>query len=355
MPHAGRCGWRSGFTLVELLVVIGIIALLIGILLPSLSRARESANALKCAANLRSVGQGFSIYLSANKGTFPLAYVYQVDAANGAPDVGGGTAAQPTFGYVHWSWFIYGDGTTPIEAFTCPSFGNEGGHPPTNPRPEDRLPGQNYDPAFNQASQRWDRQVRRLAYTVNEAVIGRNKVNELVERSPSAAQSYAHNVYVKASEIKRASSTILATEFVSQLQYLDDAAFSGEEGGSFSGVYKTHRPVNAFTYSPTYMGGPVNNYRRATAQPGIVLPAAPPPIPLPNQASASTLWWVGRIHGKGKSARTNFLYVDGHVETKTIEETLGINRGTNRTDAAAFEWGDRIWSIREKPFVTFNP
>jgi len=64
---------RKGFTLVELLVVIGIIALLIAILMPVLGRAREQANWIKCLSNLRQVGQAFMQYCNNNKGRYPVA------------------------------------------------------------------------------------------------------------------------------------------------------------------------------------------------------------------------------------------------------------------------------------------
>jgi prepilin-type N-terminal cleavage/methylation domain-containing protein/prepilin-type processing-associated H-X9-DG protein len=62
---------RAGFTLTELLVVIGVIALLIGILLPTLSKARESSRKAACMANLRSLGQAMNIYANIWKDILP--------------------------------------------------------------------------------------------------------------------------------------------------------------------------------------------------------------------------------------------------------------------------------------------
>lgn len=96
----------DGFTLVELLVVIGIVTVLIALLLPGLNRAREHANRVKCAANLRSIGQAMTMYTQ-QYGYYPGAYAVH-------PGIGG-------VGYAVWPTRLRPLVGRTQDVFNCPS------------------------------------------------------------------------------------------------------------------------------------------------------------------------------------------------------------------------------------------
>lgn len=126
-----RCRYR-GFTLIELLVVIGIIGLLIAILLPTLSRAKDQGNTIKCLSNLRSIGAAFTQYVTAHNGALPYADADMAWKPWSAQFFGTGTPSQPWhYNNVHRHLMKYLGGrynadnhtiiTLDSEIFRCPN------------------------------------------------------------------------------------------------------------------------------------------------------------------------------------------------------------------------------------------
>ena len=140
-----------GFTLVELLVVIGIIALLVSILLPTLGKAREAAKRTQCLSNLRTISQMLVMYSISYKDMVPLGYRatganpnsalkqnnYFITNRSSTPE--SGNARFCSIGILYGAGFIKeGEG----QALYCPSYTdfNHQYNQPSNPWPSTNVP-----------------------------------------------------------------------------------------------------------------------------------------------------------------------------------------------------------------------
>ncbi len=145
-PFAGRVDFlsersrrqaRRGFTLVELLVVIGIIALLISILLPALGKAREQSQRTACLSNLRQLGQAATIYAGDSHGWLPcdgfsggpsaffVPWLIQAIRAAPEPDQTITTVGKQTGWRIHVDSAYCLDWMKPIKVLKCPAVLDE--------------------------------------------------------------------------------------------------------------------------------------------------------------------------------------------------------------------------------------
>ena len=113
---------RNGFTLIELLVVIAIIALLIGILLPALASARDTAKTLLCSTRMRQVATGWQIYADSNRDvSVPAQPGRYIDEQRNVYQLGNGDHYRPR-------WFAVIGAAAGFDAFTQPSADIEDEH-----------------------------------------------------------------------------------------------------------------------------------------------------------------------------------------------------------------------------------
>lgn len=355
---------HKAFTLIELLVVISIIALLIGILLPALGKARGSAQASVCLGNQRQNGVAMNTYLSDNKYNFPSAYWYR----NGNND---------TDGYIQWSGLLiqagyindggFGEYATTAgsvannlnpsgfpwyksdkitsmgnnagagKSFVCPSQVN-GGWLPTN-WTTSRFGAAGITDAYGNSQitskNVEDLQALRLSYTPNSLLMPRLR----------AADQYKPNGngnirLVRLDLVDQPANMIMLAE------YTDNAKTLFDSSNNSGAAVKSHRPTNAIALSAD-LATPFVGESVASATTTGYFAMTPDVFKTQRADSISQGHNSGRTHlnyinPEQHNGASNYTFADGHGAVHTIEQTL------NQDD---WKWGRKVWSIVNMPPV----
>jgi prepilin-type N-terminal cleavage/methylation domain-containing protein len=314
---------NAAFTLIELLTTVTVISVLMGILLPALNGARQTARALVCRSNMRATGLALLACVESSDGYFPPAYTYV--GGNGLYS----QPEEPVNGIYHWSGLLLGGEYIAEKAFHCPEI-PDGGLAPQNTEAANLDRGQEsgYEGVV-------DIQAERCAFTVNEVLCPRNRFRVGWEGAQRPSR------LVASLRVRRPGRTILLTEWPTDWQVVS---------GADAKVSHSYLPVHGFRGLGEMAGQ--DRYDLNMTASDSELPCMSSgafrrvnEYDLSNAPSGSRRYpprldWVGRNH-RGTTAKKNlrrstFFYLDGHMELKTVYETV---------EETNFEWGDKIYSL----------
>ena len=270
---------RRAFTLVELLVVIGIIAILISILLPVLNRVKEQANATKCAANLRELSKMWFQYANENKGLSAPGRLPKFDGFDSPYWIGNGMQYRP-----HW-YELFGAAMKNYAS--------------RKPQPTEDDSWKVDSDLYTCPSTDW-RNSRNFVWGYNFQFLGNTH-----EKGPMVFINYP----VKANAISRSSETVMAADCMGTAAGKPMALRTGHYDDGQKDLFAIGN--KAHLLDPPRMTG-TSDYADFEAR-------------APQNRSAPD---------PRHNNRANVAYCDGHVERRTLQELGYVVRGDGSVTAS---------------------